>query len=477
LLNPSIAAVAAAGTVWLASAAPGAQSDGASGTPTFTRDVAPIFYKNCAGCHRPGEMGPMPLLTYDQSRPYARAIRTRVENGTMPPWHAEEPAGTFLNDRRLSARDKETIVRWASNGAPQGDTKDLPKPPVFTEGWSIGTPDVVLSMPTEFEVPAAGTIDYQDIRVPTNFTEDKWVQAIELRSSSPSVVHHILVFGMDPVAASSRSDPFRLVPLPNGGNHGVELPRPQATGNGQDRPAAAASPANAAAPVNGAPAASAAPANAAPAQPRPARPQPYLVASLAPGLHTQVMQPDQALLVRKGTLLNFQIHYTAKGTVTKDRSSLGLIFAKEPPRQQVRSSQFMNPRLILPAGSGNQRVDAAIEFTDDAHIVSMIPHTHLRGKSWEYTMTYPDGRSQVILSVPKYDFNWQTSYVFANPVAAPKGSRLIAVAHYDNSPGNRANPDPTATVRWGEQTWEEMQYTGISYIIDKPQATTAQGQP
>jgi hypothetical protein len=188
------------------------------------------------------------------------------------------------------------------------------------------------------------------------------------------------------------------------------------------------------------------------------------------------MQPGQALLIRKGTILNFQIHYTANGTATKDKSSLGLTFAKEPPVQEVRSSQFMNPRLILPPGADNQRVDTAIEFNEDSHIVSMIPHTHLRGKSWEYTIMYPDGRSEMILSVPKYDFNWQTSYVFTKPIAAPKGSRLMAVAHYDNSAGNKANPDPTVTVRWGEQTWEEMQYTGISYIVDRPQETPTQGQ-
>jgi mono/diheme cytochrome c family protein len=456
ILGTSSVTVAAALVLWLAGAVLAAQNLPVpdTRTPTFTRDVAPILYKNCVGCHRPGEMAPMSLLTYEQVRPYARSIRARVEAGVMPPWHAEGPRGAFLNDRRLTQEEKDIIGKWVSNGAPQGDRKDLPSPPALAEGWSIGAPDVVLSMAQEFEVPAAGTIEYQNFRVPTNFTEDKWVQAIELRSSAPSVVHHILVFGQADVP--SRPDPFRYVPLPNGGNHGVELPRPAPR---EARPAAA--------PRNGQQAQS--PGN------RPA-PQRHLVASLAPGLHTQVMQPGQALLIRAGTVLTFQVHYTANGTATKDKSSLGLIFAKEPPRTEVRSSQFMNPQLILPAGSANQRVDAAIEFTEDARIVSMIPHTHLRGRSWEYTLTYPDGRSQVILSVPRYDFNWQTSYVFANPIAAPKGSRLLAVAHYDNSAGNKANPDPSVTVRWGEQTWEEMQYTGISYIVDGPRQTTAQGQ-
>jgi hypothetical protein len=423
-----------------------------AGAPTFSKDVAPILYKNCVGCHRPGEMGPMPLLTFQQVRPYANAIRTRVQNGTMPPWHVDAPAGHFLNERRLTEAEKDTIVRWVTAGSPQGDSKDLPAPPTFTEGWAIGEPDVVLSMQRAFDVPASGTIEYQNIPVPTNFTEDKWVQAMELRPGEPKVVHHILVFARE-TGVQPRRDPFRMLPLPNGGNHGVTLPERARPQSQAPAPQAAQNPQNQA--------------------PRPPVRQ-TLIASLAPGTTTMVFQPGTSLRIGAGTTLIFQIHYTANGTPSKDLSKIGLIFAKEPPRQEIMSSQFMNPQLVLPPGAANQRVDAAIEFTSDAHIWALVPHTHLRGKSWEYRLTYPDGRSEVVLAVPKYDFNWQTYYHYAKPLAAPKGSRLEAVAHYDNSAGNRANPDPKAEVHWGEQTWEEMQYTGITYTIDAPAAPTAQ---
>jgi hypothetical protein len=417
--------------------------------PTFTKDVAPILYKNCVSCHRPGEMAPMPLLTFQQVRPYANAIGRRVQNGTMPPWHAEAPVGHFLNERRLTAEEKDTIARWVAARSPQGDPNDLPPAPTFVEGWAIGTPDAVVSMQKEFEVPASGTIDYQNFPIPTNFTEDKWVQAMELRTSAASVVHHILVFAREN-GVEPRRDPFRQVALPNGGNHGVTLPeRPE-------RPQQAA------------------PQGAGQNQAPRAPVRQTLIASLAPGSTTMVFQPGTALHVKAGTTLIFQVHYTANGTVTKDQSRMGFIFAKEPPRQEIMSSQFMNPQLILPPGAGNQRVDSEIEFTQDSHIWALIPHTHLRGKSWEYQLKYPDGRSEVVLSVPKYDFNWQTYYHYTKPLAAPKGSRLQAIAHYDNSTANRSNPDPKVEVHWGEQTWEEMQYTGITYTIDAAQPTTAQ---
>jgi hypothetical protein len=421
-----------------------AQTAGASSAvPTFSRDVAPILHKHCVTCHRPGEMAPMSLLTFQEARPWVRSIRTRIEAGTMPPWHAEAPFGTFSNDRRLTAAEKETIVRWAAGGAPEGDPNDLPTPPVFPKDWRIGTPDLVVSMPKPFEVPASGTIDYQNFDVPTNLTEDKWVQALELRATAPAVVHHILVFGREPGGVAPQAYTQRA--LPNGGNHGVVPPRPTAE-------------------------------SGTPGQRDGSQPPRRLLATLAPGTSTFVFPEGAAMKIQAGTTFVFQVHYTANGTPATDQSSIGLVFAKEPPRQEMRVSHFMNTQLFLPAGSANQRVDAAIEFTADSHIVALFPHTHPRGKSWEYRMVYPDGRSEVVLSVPKYDFNWQTYYQYARPIPAPKGSRLEAIAHYDNSTANKANPDPTADVRWGEQTWEEMQYTGITYTVDAPRGPTAQGQ-
>ena len=395
---------------------------GAAG-PTFSKDVAPILYKNCTGCHRPGDIAPMSLLTYEDTRPWAKAIRGQVATGQMPPWHATQERGTFLNDRRLSAADRETLIRWVDGGAPKGDPKDLPLIPSFSTAWEIGTPDIVLSMSKEYEVPASGTVPYQYFEIPTNFTEDKWVQAIEVRPGARSVVHHVLVFSRESGAA--RTPAFVSV--------GPSAALDRRNNN-------------------------------------------TLIGTTAPGTNAMVFRPGTALLVKAGAVLRFQVHYTTSGTATKDRSSIGMIFAKEAPQKEIRASSFVNAAFLIPPGADNHRVDSAIQFNEDYHICGLIPHTHLRGKSWEYRLVHPDGRTEVVLSVPKYDFNWQTYYLFAKPVAAPKGTRLEATAHYDNSTKNSSNPDPRAAVRWGDQTWEEMQYTGIVYSIDNARPPTTSQQ-
>jgi len=436
----------------------------ASAVPTFTKDVAPIFYKNCVGCHRPGEMGPMSLLSYESARPYARAIATKVGDGTMPPWHADSAPGVFKNDPRLNAREKSTVLAWANNGAPQGDPKDLPAAPVFTEGWSIGKPDLILTMDKPYAVPASGTIAYQNFTIPTNFTEDKWIEAIEVRAGTPSVVHHVLVYSREP-DTTPRPMPYRQVQPASA----AATPRPAAPAT--SAPAATA-PAVAGA-VGAAPAgaggqeAALRRANAATSN------RSVIVGMLAPKTNPQHFEPGQAMLIRKGAVLTLQMHYTANGTAATDQSSVGIIFAKEPPRQEVINAAFLQPQFVIPAGATRHRVDSAIEFTEDAHIVGMVPHTHLRGSGWEYTLVKPDGSKEKILSVPRYQFNWQTYYEFATPLAVSKGSRIEAEAYYDNSAANKANPNPAVDVRWGEQTWEEMQYTAISFTVDgaKPAVT------
>jgi hypothetical protein len=394
---------------------------------TFSKDVAPILYKNCVSCHRPGEMGPMSLVTYEQARPWARAIRAKVAEGSMPPWHSAEPPGTFLNERRLTSNERDIIIKWVDSGAPQGDSRDMPSLPQFASGWTIGTPDAVFKMGVEFEVPASGEVPYQYFEIPTDLKEDKWVQAIEIRPGTPSVVHHILAFSREPNAT----------------------PRPPAF-----------TPTNAAT--------AAAPRLAQAVQTARQRGQVnrgVLIATTAPGTNAQVFQPGQAMLIKAGSVLTFQVHYTVSGKAVKDRSSIGFVFAKEPPKQEVRSGSFTNAFFVIPPRASNHRVDSAIEFNQDADILAVFPHTHLRGKSWEYRLVYPDGRKEVVLSVPKYDFNWQTYYEYSTPIHVPGGSRLEATAHYDNSAANRANPDPNVEVRWGDQTWEEMQYTGITYVV------------
>jgi hypothetical protein len=413
----------------------------APATPTFSKDVAPILYKNCVSCHQPGNIAPMSLLTYDQARPFARSIKAKVVAGTMPPWHAEAPVGTFSNDRRLTDAEKDLITRWVDGGAPQGDAKDMPKPPRAVDGWEIGKPDVVFTMTKPFDVPASGEVDYQYIEIPTNFTEDKWVSAIELKPGALSVVHHILAYARDPNASAPPTPTFKPV--------GPSAPpRPAQTGAdaqaaGQQRAPRGTPPRNVG----------------------------VLIATTAPGTNAMSWEPGQAMLLKAGTILTFQLHYTANGTAASDRSSIGLIFAKEPPRQEVHSSAFVNATFAIPPGATDYKIDSAIEFTQNARILALFPHTHLRGRSWEYRLVYPDGRSEVVLSVPHYDFNWQTYYEFAKPLSVPKGARLEASAKYDNSAANRSNPDPKIEVHWGEQTWEEMQYSGITFIVDEPGRT------
>jgi hypothetical protein len=367
-------------------------------------------------------MAPMSLLSYESARPWARAIAEKVANGSMPPWHAAAPAGTFLNERRLTAGERETILQWVKNGAPVGDPKQLPPPPEFTAGWTIGAPDAVFTMQTEFEVPASGEVPYKYFSIPTNLSEDKWVRAIEISPGAPSVVHHVLAFSRDP-NGSSREAAFAL-----------RVPQPS---NRQTGGAAAANSRGA------------------------------LIATTAPGTNAQIFPAGHAMRIKAGSVLTFQVHYTANGKATKDRTSIGFVFSKEPPQHEVHSSSFSNPSFVIPAGDSNHRVDSAIEFLQDVRILAIFPHTHVRGKSWEYRVTNPDGRSEMVLSVPKYDFNWQTYYEFTKALMAPRGTRLEATAHYDNSAANRANPDPASAVRWGDQTWEEMQYTGITFVLEK----------
>jgi hypothetical protein len=413
-------------------------------TPTFSKDIAPLFFKDCANCHRSGEIAPMSLLTYEQARPWAKSIKARVASGQMPPWQSDDPHGTFLNDRRLSDAEKSLIVRWVDAGAPKGNPKDMPPAPKFPEGWQIGKPDATFSMEKPYEVPATGVVEYQYFTVPSNFTEDKWIQAIEVRAGARSVVHHILVYAKDPTYKGPRRDAF-TVAVPDMS----KMQRPAGAGRGQQRQLTP--------------------------EEQIKRDPGILVGMMAPGTNPMVFKSGTAMKIPAGSLLTFQIHYTPNGkTPVPDQSTVGMIFSKTPPVQEVRDTYFANPTLVLPAGAPDTAIPSAIVFTEDSHITGMVPHTHLRGRTWEDRLVYPDGHTQVILSVPTYDFNWQTLYEFATPLAVPKGTRLETTAHYDNSPNNKSNPDATKEVHWGDQTFEEMQFTALLYTVDKAPSPAAQ---
>ena len=413
--------------------------------PTFSEDVAPILYRNCTSCHRPEGLGPFSLLEYDSAREKVNKMRKAVATGYMPPWHAEGPHGTFLNDRRLSNEEKETIARWIDGGAPEGDPKSLPPKPVYPTNWELGTPDAVVSMPEEFPVPASGTVEYQYFEVPTNFTEDKWVQAIEIRPGAREVVHHVLVFARTPAppaVASSATLPATPATRPAGPPPTPTLIRNRAHDIPPDPPRRDTLHA-------------------------PPRQLGTLIGTTAPGTNLLVFPAGTAMRVRAGTILTFQMHYTAKGHAMHDRSSVGFRFAKEAPEEEIRANQFVNGALNLPAGQKDVAVPAEIGFGEAVRIYGLFPHTHLRGTRWQYTLQKPDGTSEIILDVPRYDFNWQTYYLFAKPLDIPAGSKILSTAWYDNSATNKNNPDATKDVKWGDQTWEEMQYTGFLYTVNR----------
>jgi len=404
---------------------------------TFAADVAPILYKNCVTCHRPGGIGPFSMLNFDTVAGRLKDIADVLHEGKMPPWHAVAPAGTFRNERRITDAEKRTILRWIATGAPLGDPARMPPAPSFPSGWEIGTPDAVITMSEEFHVPARGTVEYMYFQVPTNFTEDKWVEAIEIMPGARDVVHHVLVYARPP-----------------------EGPPPSAAPSPGPRPAAAKPVLvfDSAAKIDDPPRKDTLHA--------PPRRMGALIGSTAVGTNTLTFPEGTALRIRAGSILTFQMHYTAKGHERMDRTAIGFRFAKQPPSEQIIATAFFNGTFTLPPGASDVMVPSTLGFNEPVRIYGLLPHTHLRGKRWQYTLVRPDGSSEVILDVPKYDFNWQTYYLFAKPLEIPAGARIVARAWYDNSAENENNPDPAATVHWGDQTWEEMQYTGILYSVN-----------
>ena len=404
--------------------------------PTFSKDIAPILYNNCVTCHRPGEIAPMSLLTYNDAKTYRSEIIDEVGQGHMPPWHANAAPGTFTNERHLSAGDKDTLLRWAKGGAPEGNPADMPAVPKFTEGWQLGQPDVVFEMDKPYPVAATGEIPYEYFYIPTNFTEAKWIKSIEVRPGVRAAVHHVLVF--------YRSEPDQQLP---------PVLRMNATQMRQPPPAGFGS--------------------APPRGPMTAGEKSRLIGTYAPGTNPQVMPEGTAMRLEPGGTIELQVHYTAFGTAAQDRTKVGITFAKTPARE-VRPTHFFNTQLVLQPGATDVRVDADVSFVAPATLWGIFPHTHLRGKKWQYVLELPDGTKQTILDVPEYDFHWQTYYMFAKPLEIPAGAKLVSSAWYDNSANNPANPDPKATVKWGDQTWDEMQYTGLLF---SPAVKSEQKQP
>ncbi len=417
----------------------------ASDSITFTANVAPILYKNCVTCHRDGGIAPFSMLNFDTVTGRLKDIADVLHEGKMPPWHAVAPIGTFRNERRLSDDEKRVILRWIATGAPYGDPARLPAAPTFASSWEIGTPDVVFTLPEEFHVPARGTIEYMYFQVPTNFTEDKWVQAIEVMPGARDVVHHVIVYARTPKPLKANGASSGSV-VPAGTQVAVAPARKpvlvfDSTQKIDDIPRKDS--------LHGPPAELG-----------------NFIAGTAVGTNATTFPEGTALRIPAGSILTIQMHYTAKGHERMDRTSIGFKFAKQPPAEQIITTAFYNGQFTLPAGAKDVMVPSSVGFNEPVRVYGLLPHTHLRGTRWLYTLVKPDGTSEVILDVPKYDFNWQTFYFFTNPLEIPAGARIVARAWYDNSADNENNPDPSVTVHWGDQTWEEMQFTGMLYSVN-----------
>jgi hypothetical protein len=324
----------------------------------------------------------------------------------------------------LTKAEIDTLVAWADSGAKPGDAKDAPPPLAFTQGWSIGTPDVVFDTGVDFKVPAQGTIDYTYFVTPTGFTEAKWVKDIEVRPGNNAVVHHIVLYARPKGSRFVAEAKPGVAYAPRVSNDAAGRAHPPQT----DR-----------ATLYGINSGS------------------YEMAAVyVPGGIAYKTLPGQARLIPAGTDLIFQIHYTANGKETLDRSKVGIVFAKEPPKERVVNTFIMNQTLHIPPGEPDHRVDGKVTLQQPATLQSLFPHMHVRGKAFEYTATFPNGETRVLLDVPRYDFNWQLTYYLDKPITLPAGTVLQATAFYDNSANNRYNPDPTKDVYWGDQTWEEM---------------------
>jgi hypothetical protein len=388
----------------------------------------------------------MSLLTYQEVRPWAASIKEAVVTRKMPPWKADPHVGKWSNDPSLSAAEIETIKAWVDNGKPEGDPKHLPAQPVFVDGWRAGKPDAVISIP-KFKLDGQGPDEYSYITVPTNFTDDRWVISAELRPGNRKIVHHAHVFVVEEEAkkkADSKPDPAQeysnWLRIKEGT---LSFIRPDAPviDDGCARDDNGAFPGSHQSDLGS------------------------LISSYLPGRAPDVYPEGTARLIKAGSKLNFQIHYSrATGKTEYDDTSVGLIFAKEPPKTIARRIDLSNHMFLIPANDPDQEVTECHTFQKDIYITSLTPHMHLRGKAMTIAVTYPDGRTETLLNVPHYNFNWQITYRTADPIFIPKGTRLKITAHFDNSANNPLNPDPSKIIRWGSASETEMMDGWIEYV-------------
>jgi mono/diheme cytochrome c family protein len=376
--------------------------------PTYCKDVAPILQKNCQECHRPNQVGPFALETYDQARKRATDIATVVEDRTMPPWKAAPHVGIKFKDARtLSDQDIATVTAWAEAGAPEGKRTDLPPNPKFPDDWQLGTPDLVVDIGADYEIPASSDDIYRCFVVPTKLEKDQYVSAVEYRPGNRNVVHHILAY-VDVSGKARERD--QAEPGPGYACFG---------GPGD--------------PIHGG------------------------LGGWAPGNQPTFLPDGIGRSLPKQSDIIIQVHYHPRGKAETDRSKLGIYFSKKPVKQAIHWGYVINPALELPPGQSNIEVKGLWEVPVDVTAHSVLPHMHLLGHDMQISVKFPDGHIQDLIKVPDWDFNWQYTYQFEKPLDIPKGSVVYLVSHYDNSESNPRNPNkPPKLVKWGEATTDEM---------------------
>ncbi len=426
---------------------------------TFHKDVEPILQRNCQTCHRPGQVAPMSFLTYQNVRPWAKAMKAAVVSHKMPPWFADPQHGPYLNDRSLKQNDIDTIAQWADAGAPEGDAKDAPVAVTWPEGWAI-KPDVIVDGPVT-EVPASpknNVVEWITVIMPTGFTKDTWVTSVQIKPEFPAVTHHICIgyvphnpdykYGVAYWADKERDQEGSALPDKGPTFLGGGTPR---SNDGNPTPVAGGP--RGLRPSGG-------------SQPPGGAEDCYLPGNFA----ADYRAINAAKLIPAGSDITFNLHYTPNGTAVTDHVKVGFTVLDKAPERRYVSFLTTSPtdpkRFAIPPNDPNWlSPPAEVTFLQDAELVYLMPHMHFRGKDMTYILEYPDGTKKTILNVPHYDFNWQLGY--NTSIKVPKGTVLHVDAHFDNSVNNKFNPNPNKTVYYGTMTWEEMMNPFYGVVVGK----------
>jgi len=383
---------------------------------TFTRDVLPVLQASCQGCHRPNARAPMSLVTYEEVRPWARLIKQRVSERAMPPWFSNPAVGEYDNDPSLTATQIAAIVNWVDAGAPRGNPADAPPSIHWPDSgaWKAGTPDLVVAAPA-VNVPAAGPDEYPEVEVPAGLTDDRYIRSIEVLPENDPVIHHVIVYTVEPDADAARTDDG----LRGGAVH---------------------------------------------------------LANLAKGGSPDSYREGTARLLRKGTRIRFQLHLHPNGTRSfVEHTRVGFrFFPKDYVPEHLVNTKTISSQttLVIPPMESNVRNDARFKLEHDATLVSFQPHMHYRGKRMTLEAELPSGETRLLSDIDRFQQGWQLTYQYKNPPTFPAGTVLHITSFHDNSPANRLNPDPTAVVTWGERTVDEMAIGWLDYFYLSDAAST-----